>query len=219
MAGVAEVSLVLDIISSIISIIDAIKQVYETVKDEVGLSKNFKKSATKLPLISKLLEDAQKYVETGVDEINKIAFRPTLEHCQLEATHLQKLFTKVMPNEDDSRLDRYVKAARTIGKNGRVKKLLRQILDDLQLMTINFLEVTTPRSKEQLAKIIETEIYINYNIQHSGDLLLVILFHRPRLIASHLNRETRDIIKPFFIRLFSSRPRFRRTRNDTESGT
>jgi hypothetical protein len=155
MTGVGEASLVLGIISSIISIIDATKQVYEAVEDEGGLPKNFKKSATKLPLISKLLEDAEKYVETVADEAKKIAFKPTLEHCQLQATHLQELFTKVMPDEDDSRLDRYVKAARTIGKGGCVEELVRGILDDLQLMAINFPEVTTLRSKEQLAKAIE----------------------------------------------------------------
>lgn len=38
MAGVGEASLVLGILSSIISIIDATKQLYEAVEDEVSLS-------------------------------------------------------------------------------------------------------------------------------------------------------------------------------------
>jgi hypothetical protein len=154
MSGVGEASLVLGIISAIISIIDATKQVYEAVEDANGLPANFKKSASKLPLISKLLEDAEKYVET-TDEATKVAFKPTLESCQLQATHLQELFSKVMPEEDDSRLDRYVKAARTIGKGGRVEDLVKGILDNLQLMALNFPEVTTARSKEQLVKAIE----------------------------------------------------------------
>jgi alkaline phosphatase len=154
MAGVGEASLVLGIISSIISIIDATKQVYEAVKDEAGLPTNFKKSATKLPLISKLLEDAEKYVEAA-DESIKAAFTPTLEDCQVQATHLQELFGKVMLEEGDSRWDRYVKAARTIGKGGRVESLVRGILDDLQLLATRFPEVATPRGKDQLAKAIE----------------------------------------------------------------
>lgn len=82
MSGVGEASLVLGIISSIISIIDATNQVYQAVKDEAGLPTNFKKSATKLPLISKLLEDAERYINSAVDVSIKAAFEPTLEDCK-----------------------------------------------------------------------------------------------------------------------------------------
>ncbi|EGE09000.1 TPR repeat protein [Trichophyton equinum CBS 127.97] len=136
----AEAGLVLGLISSIITIIQSTYQVYEAVDDAKGLPTNFKKSAAKLPLISKLLEDAEK---------------PTLDNYKLQATRLHELFTKVMPEEDDSRLDRYVKAARTIGKGGRIEELVKRILDDLQLIATEFPEVMTPRSKEQLAKAIE----------------------------------------------------------------
>ena len=101
MAGVGEASLVLGIISSIISIIDATKQVYEAVEDKAGLPKNFKKSAIKLSLISKLLEDAERYVNTAADESTKAAFIPTLKDCKVQATQLQELFGKVMPEEGD----------------------------------------------------------------------------------------------------------------------
>jgi alkaline phosphatase len=155
MSGIGEASLVLGIISSIISIIDATKQVYDAVEDEVGLPKNFKKSATKLPLISKILEDAETYIKNMVDEDTRVAFIPTLEECKAQATQLQELFAKVMPEEGDSRWDRYVKAARTIGKGGHVETLVGGILDDLQLLTTRFPEVTTARGREQLAKAVE----------------------------------------------------------------
>ncbi|KFY03079.1 hypothetical protein V490_00302 [Pseudogymnoascus sp. VKM F-3557] len=155
MSGVGEASLVLGIISAIISIIDATKQVYEAVEDEAGLPTNFKKSATKLPLISKLLEDAERYINNAADGSIQAAFTPTLEDCKVQATHLQELFERVMPEESDSRWDRYVKAARTIGKGGRVESLIKGILDDLQLLATKFPEVATPRGKDQLAKAIE----------------------------------------------------------------
>ncbi|KFZ01814.1 hypothetical protein V500_00606 [Pseudogymnoascus sp. VKM F-4518 (FW-2643)] len=158
MSGVGEAGLVLGIISAIISIIDATKQVYEAVDDEAGLPTNFKKSATKLPLISKLLEDAERYVNNAADDSIKAAFTPTLKVCKVQATQLQELFKKVMPEEGDSRWDRYGKAARTIGKGGRVESLVGGILDNLQLLATRFPEVTTPRGKDQLAKAIEEVI-------------------------------------------------------------
>jgi hypothetical protein len=154
MSGIEAAGLALGIISAIISIIDATHQVYEAVKDEAGLPTNFKKSATKLPLISKLLEDAERYVKTA-DEATETAFTPTLEDCKAQATQLQELFEKVMPEEGESRWDRYVKAARTIGKGGRVENLVGGVLDNLQLLATRFPEVTTPRTKEQLAKAVE----------------------------------------------------------------
>jgi alkaline phosphatase len=155
MSGIGEAGLVLGIISAIISIIDATKKVYEAVEDEAGLPTNFKKSATKLPLISKLLEYAEEYVNNEADESIKAAFTSTLEDCKIQATQLQELFEKVMPEEADSRWDRYVKAARTIGKGGRVESLVGRILDDLQLLATRFPKVMKPRGKEELAKAIE----------------------------------------------------------------
>ena len=155
MSGVGEASLVLGIISSIIAIIDATKQVYEAVEDETGLPANFKKSAAKLPLISKLLENAENFIENTADESIKLAFTPTLEQCKVQATKLKELFEKVMPKEGDSRWDRYAKAARTIGKGGRVEDLIKSILDNLQLLATKFPEVSTTRGKEQLVKAIE----------------------------------------------------------------
>jgi hypothetical protein len=103
MSGVGEAGLVLGIISSIISIINTTKQVYEAIEDEAGLPKIFKKSATKLPLISKLLEDAERYVNNMADELIKAAFTPSLEDYKVQAIHLQELFEKVMPKEGDSK--------------------------------------------------------------------------------------------------------------------
>jgi len=155
MSGVGEASLVLGVISSIITVVDATKQIYEAVEDELGLPTNFKKSATKLPLISKLLEDAERYVNNAADHSIKAAFIPTLEDCKVQATQLQELFEKFMPEKGDSRWDRYVKAARAIGKGGRVESLVGGILGGLQLLATRFPEVTTSRGKEQLAETIE----------------------------------------------------------------
>lgn len=87
MSGFGEASLVLGMISSIIAIIDATNQVYEAVKDESGLPTNFKKSATKLPTISKLLDDAERYLKAA-DESIKAAFIPTLEDCKVQTIYL-----------------------------------------------------------------------------------------------------------------------------------
>ncbi|KAM3072556.1 hypothetical protein ACMFMG_009350 [Clarireedia jacksonii] len=154
MSGIGEASLVIGMISSIISIIEAVKEVYDAVDDDSGLPKNFKKSAAKLPLIARLLEDAETYVKSANND-TQTAFMPTLKNCQQQAEKLQGLFSKVMPEDNDSRAERYLKAARTIGKGGRVETLTKGILEDLQLMATKFPAITPPKKKQELEKAIE----------------------------------------------------------------
>ncbi|KAM0139051.1 hypothetical protein ACHAP3_003319 [Botrytis cinerea] len=157
MSGVGEASLVLGIISSIIAIIDATKQIYDAVEDEGGLPENFKKSSAKLPLISNLLRDAERYVDDMTNEVDKAAFLLTLKDCKFQASQLKELFEKVIPEEGASRMDRYVKAARTIGKGGRVESLMSGILDSLHLLTMKFPQITKPGDKKLLTEAI-TEV-------------------------------------------------------------
>ncbi len=67
-----------------------------------------------------------------------------------------------MPAEGDSRWDRYVEAARTIGKDGHIESLVGRILDDLQLLSTSFPKVTTPGGKDQLAKAINKVTKMEY---------------------------------------------------------
>ncbi|TQV89980.1 vegetative incompatibility protein HET-E-1 [Cordyceps javanica] len=145
---------VLGIISAVISIADATFKLYSAAKDEAGLPPNFKTVATKLPLISKLLEDAERFVD-GADEGLFLTLMPIVTDCNQKATQLQQLFEKVTAAEDDSRFERYVKAARTIGKGGRVETLMKAILEDLQLLTMKFPRAVSRRGQENLTGAIE----------------------------------------------------------------
>ena len=146
---------VLGVISAIIAIVDATIQVTNVIKDEAGLPPNFKTAATKLPLITKLLEDAERYVETSADDIVTSTFTPVLADCKEKAIQLQRLFAKVIPEESDSRFGCYVKAARTIGKGGRVETLMTGILSSLQLLATKFPDAVSRRGQESLTKAIE----------------------------------------------------------------
>lgn len=146
---------VLGIISAVISIVDATFKLYRAAKDEAGLPPNFKTVATKFPLISKLLEDAGRFVEDGADEGLFLTLMPIVTDCNQKATLLQQLFEKVIAAEGDSRFERYVKAARTIGKGGRVETLMKAILEDLQLLTMKFPRAVSRREQENLTGAIE----------------------------------------------------------------
>lgn len=146
---------VLGIISAVISIVDDTIKVYNAAKDEAGLPPNFKTVATKLPLISKLLEDTERYVKGKADDALTATFTPVLADCNEKATQLQRLFDKVILTEGDSRIEHYFRAARTIGRGGRVETLMKGILDNLHLLTTKFPESMSERGQANLAKAME----------------------------------------------------------------
>ncbi|KAJ2975524.1 hypothetical protein NQ176_g5474 [Zarea fungicola] len=146
---------VLGIISAVISIIDATSKVYIALKDEGGLPPNFKPVATKLPLVSQLLESAETYVKAEADDALTVTFTPVLKDCKEKATQLQQIFDNVIPAEGDSRIERYFKAARTIGKGGRVETLMKGILDNLQLLTTKFPGSASERGQNKLIEAIK----------------------------------------------------------------
>ncbi|EFR01288.1 hypothetical protein MGYG_04293 [Nannizzia gypsea CBS 118893] len=95
----AEAGPVLDLISSVITVIHATRRAYEAIKDTKGLPRSIKKSALKLHAILKLLEDAKKSIETVADETTPSTLRPTLENVKCQAMRLHDLFAKVIPED------------------------------------------------------------------------------------------------------------------------
>ncbi|KAL2040668.1 hypothetical protein N7G274_006647 [Stereocaulon virgatum] len=88
------------------------------------------------------------------------------------------LFEEVIPKGDSRWWDRYVKAARTIGKGGHVETLIQRILDDLQLMTSKFPEVTTSRKKEKLVEAIEEVSKMEPSLPDDFDQMPTCAHHR-----------------------------------------
>jgi hypothetical protein len=139
MSGVGEASLALGLISSIIQIITAAKDLYDTANDVNGLPKAFHDVAAKLPIILILLKEAEEYTKSpGVDLKTCDAFRRILGPSKKRAQELHEIFTKVLPKEDASRLERYVSAVRKLGKGGRVENLIGEILKEMNLLSAYF---------------------------------------------------------------------------------
>ena len=133
----AEAGLVVGLISGTIALVDATKKVYDAAKDQLGLPAAFREVAQRLPLVQTILGNAKVRAEGGqVDDEASKAAKSILEPCKSRVKKLEEIFRKVIPQEGGSRLDRYYKAARTLGKDGKVETLMKGILDDLNLLSV-----------------------------------------------------------------------------------
>ena len=125
----------LGIISSIISIVTAAKNIYDAAKDKNGLPKAFHHVAAKLPIVIVILKQASDYAQRPkVDNNTRDAFQGILSRCETSAKELQEIFEKSIPKEGASRFDRSVSAARTLRKGSRVEDLIAEILKEIALL-------------------------------------------------------------------------------------
>lgn len=135
MSGIAEAGLVLGIISSIISIVTAAKNVFDAARDKSGLPRAFHHVAAKLPIVIVILKQANDYAQRPeVDEDTRDAFQGILIRCETSAKELREIFEKSIPKEGASRFDRSVTAARTVRRGSRVEDLIAEILKEIALL-------------------------------------------------------------------------------------
>ncbi|CZR56191.1 uncharacterized protein PAC_06079 [Phialocephala subalpina] len=157
MTGVAEASLVLGLISSVIAIVDRAKQVYDAAANAEGLPEAFREVAERLPIVRTILVSAERHIHDGeIDENSRKAMKPVIERCGKRAEKLDKLFKKVIPPDDASRPERYLKAVRTLGKGGKVEILMKGMLEDIQLLASDYgLQAFTKDQIQQIAKALK----------------------------------------------------------------
>jgi hypothetical protein len=168
MSGVGEASLALGLISSLLQIIATAKDLYDAANDVNGLPKAFNNVAAKLPIIRILLEEAEEYIKSpDVERKTCEAFTKILGPCKKRAQELLEIFTKVIPKEGASRLDRYLTAARKLGKGGRVENLIGEILKEMNLLSAYF---SFPEStKRAIARAWEEVLMIEPSLPDNFD--------------------------------------------------
>ena len=153
----AEVTAILGVISSIISIVDGTKKVFEAAKGTNGLPEAFREVAGRLPIVESILGSAKQNIEeNGVKNDSRKGVENIVEACKKKAEKLRELFNKVVPGEDASRMERYRKALKVPGKGHKVEKLMQGILEDVNLLIgEKGINSASKAQQEQILKAIE----------------------------------------------------------------
>ena len=155
MAG-AEVIAVLGVISSIISIVDGTKKVYDAATNAQGLPEAFREVAGRLPIIGNTLESTKQSIEERKDNNDSCkGVKHIVEACEEKARKLEDLFHKVIPAEGAADLKRYYKAVKAWGKGSEVENLMKGMLEDVQLLACEHgIKTATKDQQEQIIKAI-----------------------------------------------------------------
>jgi hypothetical protein len=165
----AEAILVLSVVSSVITVVDGAKQVYDAAANAEGLPEAFREVAERLPKVRSILASAEKHIRDGdIDENPCKAMKPVIERCGKRAENLDKLFRKVIPPGDASRPERYLKAVKTLGKGGKVETLMMGMLEDTHLLASDYgLLAFTKDQIEQIARALKEVSNIKTSVPDS----------------------------------------------------
>ena len=148
----AEALAVLGGSSSIITIFEGIRQVYETAKNAQGLPQAFHDVAGRLPFVRDILASAKQDIEDGiVDEVSCEGVKHVVKSCEEKAQKLDEIFHKVCPTGNASYTERYYKAIKIYGKGSKVEILMKEIMVDVQLLTCEHgMKTATKTQQEQI---------------------------------------------------------------------
>jgi len=185
----AEAILVLGVISSIISIVDGTKQVYDTATNAQGLPEAFREVAARLPIVQNIMGLAKRLIEEGdADENSYKGAKDVVEGCKKKAKKLEELFQKIIPLDGASRAERYISAVRTVGKGSRVEALMKGMLEDVQLLAINHgMTTVTDTERKEVAEAIKELSEIPPSVPDSE-------FHDPGITMSQYGSGTQQYI-------------------------
>ena len=166
----AEAVAVLGVISSIISIVDGIKQVFDAATNTEGLPEAFREVAGRLPIITNILNKSKQHItEADISNDACKGVKHIVEACQDKAKKLDDLFHKVIPGDSASRRERYISAIKTLGKGNAVEKLMKGMLEDIQLVACERgMKIATNVQQEQIAKAIAEVSAIPLSVAEDG---------------------------------------------------
>lgn len=152
----AEVIAVLGVISSIISIVDGTKKVYDAATNAQGLPEAFREVAGRLPIVGNTLDSAKQNIEERkVNNDSCKGVKHIVEACEEKAKKLEELFHKAIPADGASDLKRYFKAVKAWGKGSEVESLMKGMLEDVQFLACEHgIKTATKAQQEQITKAI-----------------------------------------------------------------
>ena len=171
----AEVVAVLGLISSIISIVDGTKKIYDAATNVQGLPQAFREVADRLPIVGNTLDSTKQNIEeSGANNDSCKGVKHIVEACEEKARNLKDLFHKAIPADGTSDLKRYYKAVKVWGRGSEVENLMKGILEDVQLLACERgMKTATKTQQEQIIKAI-TEVSAvspsvpEYELQEAG---------------------------------------------------
>ncbi|KAI4121570.1 MAG: hypothetical protein LQ338_006293 [Usnochroma carphineum] len=137
----AEAIAIISFVSAVAGLVDissrALNRLNEFHSASQEVPESFRHISAQLPIVLDGLRRTEARAKAGhVDSRTQEALVPTIEGCRDRVASLHEILEEVLPSRTDSSLDRAIKAAKSLSKDKKVQKLLKDI--DSYLTSLTF---------------------------------------------------------------------------------
>ncbi|RYP06063.1 hypothetical protein DL765_009635 [Monosporascus sp. GIB2] len=129
-----EATHVLSLARATISTLKSIEEIHSDLSDAESLPPAFQAVAKHLQVVYRALKTAQKQIRHRKDDSTCGEMKPSVAESKDKAARLEELFRRVVPSAAAQRVERYREAVREMGKGNRVETLMKDIMEDVQLL-------------------------------------------------------------------------------------
>ena len=151
MSGIEAIGL----ISGVLTILDTINKLRQTIEDVHGLNPMLRQAADRLPLVDEILKTIKASIDRGgTDDIACSSMQPVLQSCSNKAHSLKDILQTVAvgANGHTPTSRRYVSAIRGLRKRQQAEELMEEMLNDVYLLIGNNMlrKSMEPRQEEKM---------------------------------------------------------------------
>ncbi|KAF5698450.1 ankyrin repeat-containing protein [Fusarium mundagurra] len=165
---------VVGLLTATITIVETINKVYNGLKDVDGLPAAFQEVIGRLPLVQTVLQAVEEQIQPDANDTATQAMKAVVTRCKVRAEDLEKIFKAVASSEGMSRLERYRRVVRQLGKEKKVEALAKELLEDVHLLAERHaFQAATQAQVSQLREAIEELSQVGSSLPDEDGFTLV----------------------------------------------
>ncbi|KFY95523.1 hypothetical protein V500_02750 [Pseudogymnoascus sp. VKM F-4518 (FW-2643)] len=162
----AEALAIIGIVANIAQLLDFGTTVLYRLKEyqsSLGeVPKSFRQISKELPLLLYTIQQIQDAIDAGSVGIEtKKALLPVIEGCQEQLELLQSILVKTLPKSDDSSLEKGKKAISSLGQDGKVDRILKNLRNFISSLTFYYSAASSTLQPLNDAKLIEIRQWLS----------------------------------------------------------
>ncbi|KAH9225074.1 hypothetical protein DL95DRAFT_254155, partial [Leptodontidium sp. 2 PMI_412] len=148
---------IVGLIGAVVGLVEATIAISNSIQDLKGLPDAFGEVHKRLPLVEETLQAARRQFESeSTDDESAGKIEPFLRSCNDKVLELKEIFEKIASSKKKSAMSLYRTIVLKLGKEHRVEVLMKNILEDLQILTSNqVFQVATQAQMAMLRDAIE----------------------------------------------------------------
>ena len=190
----AEAAALIGLVASIASLVDlsvkVVSRIHGFISESSDIPESFRSLWLRLPLLTATLQQIQCQAEAGrfPDDVTK-SLKALIDSTSEQLSTVQTCLSKILPSNDASRLERALKALKSLAKEHRIQEALEEIYKNNDLLVLH----QTTQHVDTGDRILEELSKLSVASPASSKSLGVCLGQAPQIAADAFIGRTKEL--------------------------